>query len=503
MHQIKKNLIGNVLFLLTSVIVVLYYTPYLVNMLGSVAYGVVPLTLLVNQYITIFTGSLTSALSRFLGISIQRKNYNLAARYLSSAILMLVAVIIVAVPMIVVFVLNIDKVFNIPALIVVDTKYLFLFTLLSFFVSLFSSIFNISQYASNRLDILNYIRSSRNILKLVLTYIVFIIIRPSLVMLGLVNIIVELLILVASGHLFYRQTKGRVNISYSLFSKKLLLAMLSMMLWSVVHQFGDTFIYQMDVFFVNKYYGSVLSGIVGTFINLGSYVVMIVAVVSSLFGPYILLSYSKKKWKELVLLTLNTTSLVGVLTAVLVGVFSGFSEQFITLWIGNGFELHYVWLIVKLLWMPLYSAAGLFAYVYRAHNKVKLPALMTIILGVVNLLVQYYLYSNYSYLGEKVILYGLILSGCIAILQSYVLNALCFNYLHEGNLDKILIGFIKIVISTLIMFLIAKYISNIYVFSSIYMLILFMSGMALLFLVVVYFFALTEEQQKMVNRIIL
>ena len=66
--QTRKNLYTNIANLVVNIVVGIYYTPYLVNQLGLAAYGIIPLTLIVNQYISVLTGSLTSALSRFYTI---------------------------------------------------------------------------------------------------------------------------------------------------------------------------------------------------------------------------------------------------------------------------------------------------------------------------------------------------------------------------------------------------------------------------------------------------
>lgn len=49
--QTKINLYSNIIALLANILVGIYYTPYLVNSLGLAAYGVLPLALIINQYI--------------------------------------------------------------------------------------------------------------------------------------------------------------------------------------------------------------------------------------------------------------------------------------------------------------------------------------------------------------------------------------------------------------------------------------------------------------------
>jgi O-antigen/teichoic acid export membrane protein len=69
MTQIRKNLITNVMCLIANVLVGLLYTPYLVKELGVVTYGVLPIALVVNQYIIILTDSLQSSVTRFYSLA--------------------------------------------------------------------------------------------------------------------------------------------------------------------------------------------------------------------------------------------------------------------------------------------------------------------------------------------------------------------------------------------------------------------------------------------------
>ena len=98
MTQVQKNLMLNILNLVCNVIVGLYYTPYLVRSLGVVAYGIVPLALIVNQFIVVVTGALTSALTRFYSIELQKKEYERASRSLSTSLILIGGFVVILLP---------------------------------------------------------------------------------------------------------------------------------------------------------------------------------------------------------------------------------------------------------------------------------------------------------------------------------------------------------------------------------------------------------------------
>jgi membrane protein EpsK len=80
--QARINLYTNLISLTVSV----YYTPYLVRTLGIVAYGIMSLALIINQYINLIASSLTGPLTRFYTVSLQKNDYNETAHYLSTSL---------------------------------------------------------------------------------------------------------------------------------------------------------------------------------------------------------------------------------------------------------------------------------------------------------------------------------------------------------------------------------------------------------------------------------
>ena len=145
--QTTKNLYSNSFALIINVATGLFYTPYLVKSLGIIAYGIVPLALIINQYINVLTGSLTGSLTRFYTIALQKGETDEAAKYISTAISTILFLVIVLLPFSYLIVININYVFNIPIEFVNNARALFAFTLLSFFLSLFSSLLNSTLYA--------------------------------------------------------------------------------------------------------------------------------------------------------------------------------------------------------------------------------------------------------------------------------------------------------------------------------------------------------------------
>lgn len=442
--QTRKNLYANIANLVVNIIVGVYYTPYLVNQLGLAAYGIIPLTLIVNQYISVLTGSLTGALSRFYTIYIQKENFTKASEVINTSLIAIFILIIFIVPFFIWLVIDLDLVFNIPSDLQRAARLLFVFTGSSFFVSLISSSLNISLYAYNRLDLMNVITLIRIGFKFLLIIVFFECIEVNIEFVGLSNLCTELLVLILNVYFFLKQTKRRVKLGFSFFEKATLVSILGMTVWTMIHQLGDVAIYRVDNIIVNQYWGTELSGALGAVAEFCVYISLVVGVISSLFGPIILIAYSKQNHDEVQKLTINDSLIVGVLSASIVGSLIGYSVPILDIWLGEEFVVYNNWLILKILSLPFFSAAGIYAYVNRSWNKVKYPAVFTIVLGLINIIGLIIISKKITTDSISVVQLMLFFSFFIIIVQSYGVNTFFFNRIYPGNAGKIRIIFFKI-----------------------------------------------------------
>ena len=386
-NQTKVNLYTNILALLANVLVGIYYTPYLLNTLGLIAYGILPLALIINQYISVVTQTLTHAYTRFYSVSLQKEDYQGATKNISTSFVVTILICLCIIPVGMFIVDNVNKVFNIPDYLLSAAKLLFLYTILSFICSLFSSLFNVTLYAINKLDLLNVIKIVRSILKLTLVILLFNVVRIDVALVGFANFISELVILVFSIYLFYKFKPKKVRISVTLFDKTVLYAILGMSVWVLIQVLGDTLIYRTDNLILNVFWDVEASGALGAISEIGSYVTVVVSVVGSLFGPLILIAYSKNNHDEVKSLLVNQSTIVGSLSAIICGIISGFAEVTLNIWLGNNMGVYSNWLLLKMLVLPYFAAGGIMAFVYRAWNQVKFPAIGTIIIGLINILI--------------------------------------------------------------------------------------------------------------------
>jgi membrane protein EpsK len=491
--QTRNNFYTNILTLAATVIVGLYYTPYLVQKLGIVAYGIIPLALIINQYISVVTASLTSAFSRFYSVAIQQKKYDEASGNISTAFIIVSLLIVLLSPILFWIIYRIDSIFNIPVQFVSSAKYLFLFTIIGFFLSLITSLLNVTLYALNRLDWMNLIKICRIAFKLIFIIFFFSLVEIDIVYVGVANLLTELIILILSIVLFFKFSDSNISISFFRWKKATSYLIGVMAIWIIIHQLGDTAIYRIDNFIVNKYWGLSESGPLGAITELGNFILIGVSVISTLFGPLILVAYSKNNHQEVQRLAIDCSYISGSLSAIVAGIVAGYSTSILRFWLGESFVEFGNWLSIKLFSIPFFAAGGVLAYVYRTWNKVKFPALFTLILGGCNLCIVLLIIS----LGIKSISKILVVSCIFAILQSYFLNNYCVNKIYKGTLFPLVISAIKMSIIFIISFILCKAIEYYISFHTVLAFIIssIISFLFLFFLVYFLFFNRTLRKQ--------
>jgi membrane protein EpsK len=450
----RKNFYSNIFTLVLNIIIGILYTPYLVKELGVITYGVIPLSLIINQYINVVTLSLTNSLSRFYSIAVNQNKQIEASQALTSAFFTICLIIIVLVLPLGLSIKNIDSIFTINKQILQQAQILFAFTILSLFLSLISSILNVTLYASNRLDVINLTKNIRNLGKLLLTFLFFTISSsPTLIQVGLAFFITEIIVLIFSFYFYIKYKPQIVRINIKLVNKKILSQILLLSSWTIIQKTGDVFLYRSDNIIINKFWGLEESAALGAMSEFGNYLILVSSVLGSLFGPLILKEYALNNHANIKNMMINQSFIVGSITAIMSGVLAGFALPFLKLWLGTEISSYYMWFQIKLIVIPFMAAGSIMAFVYTVWNKVKKPALYTIAIGCISILTSLAI----IFVTPNATL--ILLNICIwSILQSYILNLICVGKIYKGVSKPILINSIKIII----IFFISVFLSYIY-----------------------------------------
>ena len=150
--QMRLNLIFTTLSFALSLMINFYTTPILSKKLGDAAFGFVSIANDLVSYAAIVAAVLNSVSARFITVARVQKKYDKVNQYYTSVFYVNLILALFLLVMGVAFILYSDKIFNIPANLVLDVKITFALTFFNYIIVLVTSIFSVCTYITNRLD---------------------------------------------------------------------------------------------------------------------------------------------------------------------------------------------------------------------------------------------------------------------------------------------------------------------------------------------------------------
>lgn len=382
--QFPRNLAANIAYFLVNIIIGLALVPYFVNTLGVAAYGIIPLATSITGYVAIVVQSLNTAVSRFLTIDLQRGDYVTANKTFNTAFFSLTVAILLMVPLTLIVAYFSPSIFQVPTGQEASVIFLFLGVSVAFLIRSWSGNFTVQLFAFNRLDFQNIINIINLLVQTGLIVILFTIRGPDLALVGgayLIGAVVASLVSI----FFARRVCPQLRISIKSFDCSRVRDLSGMGWWIVINQIGSLLFLQIDLIVVNLLFGELLAGEYAIVLQWVTLLRAVGGVLSGVLTPTILSYYARGQTDSLIRVSKSAVKLMGLAIALPVGLVCGLAPQLLTVWVGGSFTflaslmvLLTIHLTVNLSVLPLFS-------INVAYNKVRLPGIVTLIMGIGNL----------------------------------------------------------------------------------------------------------------------
>lgn len=402
-QQLPRNLAGNIGYFLINVIIGLLLVPYFISTLGIAAYGIIPLATSLNGYVGLFTQSLNTAVSRYLTLDLQREDYEKANKTFNTAFFGISSIILFMVPVVAIFSFYAPMIFNVPIGQENGAIFLFLGVSSAFLIRSWSGNFTVSLFAYNRLDLLNLVNIVNVIVQVLLILTFFSFLGPSLALVGLAYLIGGISASVIAI-ILSRWINPHLTINIKDFDRSRLLDLTGMGWWVIVNQVGSILFLSIDLIVVNMLFGAIEGGEYAIALQ---WVVLLRAIATTISGvltPIVLTYYAKEQTDKLIRVSKSAVKLMGLFMALPIGLVCGFAPALLTVWVGSDFSFLSPLLVVltghlaiNLAVLPLFS-------INVAFNRVKIPGVLTVVMGVCNLLLALILslYSGLGYFGVAI-----------------------------------------------------------------------------------------------------
>jgi membrane protein EpsK len=395
--QFTKNLSINIFAFISNVLIGLWLTPYLIKHLGIVAYGLIPLAMFFSQYIGVILNSINMSINRFLLIALQQNNDNEANKIFSTSIVIISIFIFIQALIMLLVLVNLNVVFTIPESLLYDATWLFGFTFVGFSISLLRSVYGTSLFAYNRLDILRIIDVVQNISRIIIILMLFYFDKPSLMHIGLANLIASILAIIMT-YVYFKKYTPNLKAKIKDFDKNKVAELSKMSSWILINQVGALLLGNIDLYLVNKILGTEPTGNYAVVTQVTTLFRTLATLIAGVISPVIMIYHANNQIKKLKSVIVISAKFMVILLVVPMALFIGFSEELIGMWLGIDYKYLYMLISFSLLFyviaipmMPLYN-------VNIAFNKVKTPAIIVIVFGFLNM-ISIYILLTYSHFG--------------------------------------------------------------------------------------------------------
>jgi membrane protein EpsK len=397
-RMIRRNAVANIGLYAAQVVLLLWFTRFLLLRLGPATYGLIPLATATATYFGLIMLSLNSAVGRFLTRDLVREDPTEAQATFNSALFGSLGIAALLMPVAVAVAFLLPPLFNVPQGQGGAARLLFLAVLGSLLVVSAANAFSATAFARNRLDLLNVVQAAQVVVRVAVPAALIAWAGWALAAVSL-GMALAGIAGVAGAVVLWRLLLPSLRVDRRAVRWPRLREMVSMGGWAFVVQSGTLLLENTDVYVVNLLWGSAAAGRYGSVLLFAFTLRALGGALASPILPPIVhrLNTGEDEW--VIAASRRATRLLCVLMALPVGLVCGFAPSILTVWLGPDYRD--IWPILVVLTAGLtISVAGIPAfYVLVAANRLRLPGVVTVASGVVSLGLAYLLGRPASGIG--------------------------------------------------------------------------------------------------------
>lgn len=384
--RLAVNMIANIIAFGVQFGVSFVLTPYIINTLGAEAYGFVPLANNFIGYTNIITVALNSMASRFITIEMNRGNTAKANEYFNSVFIAnIILALILLIPSVTI-VLYINDFLAIPAGLLTDVQWTFSFAFISLLGGLILSVYGCAFFVHNRLDLNAKRNIEGNIIRAVVLIALFMVFQPKIYFVTATMLIVNVYIWVTNVY-YTRKLVPELTIGFGRFKWNAVKELLSSGVWNSVNELSTVLLTTLDLLLMNMFVGAQASGEYSLVKVLPTFMQSIVGVMVNVFIPQFTIYYAKRQHEKLLNSIMFSIKVMGWLLTIPIGYLIVFGGDFYRVWVpGQDADLLQALSILTLVPLIVTCSINTIYNVYTVTNKLKVPALVWLVIGVINVL---------------------------------------------------------------------------------------------------------------------
>ncbi|MBD3859360.1 MATE family efflux transporter [Bacillus sp. 28A-2] len=406
LYNVSANLMTFVLMMLMSVCL----TPYIVHTLGVEAFGLIHLTQNMINYLSVITASLSAVVVRFFSVAAHKGEMEKAQRYLASYFVSSICLSIILFLLVVLWAQQLVEWLHVPVHLAKDTQIAFMLGGLLFMLNFVMSGIGAAPFFANKLYVSSALQAIQTFVRALVIVMLFTWTTPTIWHIPLAAIIGSLAAM-GIGIYYFKKLIPWFSFKWRHVSLSSSLTLVRSGVWHSFEQMGILLFLQIDLLMTNVLIGAEATGQYAAILQFPLLLRTLAGTLAVVFAPTITRFYSNHDKEGLIQYAASAIKWSGLFVAFPAALLGGLAGPLMLLWLGPAFEelkwllmIHAAYLCLTLMFLPL-------TYVPTAFNRLKVPAVVTLILGASNVLLAYGL-THMLKLG----LYGIASAGAIVLL---------------------------------------------------------------------------------------
>ncbi len=454
--QTILNLIAKIISYGSTLLISFFLTPFLVEKIGKEAYSFYPLANNFVSYMSIITIALNSMASRFITIALANDDKEKANTYFVSILTantLLAAILLIPMTVIIVF---LEYILNIPVYLIPSIKILFSLVFISMIVNLLTNVFGVAVFSKNRLELSSISDIIIGAIRAILYILLFLFFTPNIIYVGIVSLVVAC-ITVVFQIVFTKKLLPDMQIRKKYVNFGAIKEVLSSGIWNSINQIGIVLLSTVGLLLCNKLYGASAGGDYSIALTIPQFMNGIVSMLCSVFLPMLTIKYARGNQQEILEHINETQNVVGLISNIPIAVFMAVGLNFFNLWTPS-VDSYRLWIlsIFAIGYLLVTSVSWPVSNLNTVMNRVKVPALVMLGTGVINIVLILLTYK-FTNLG----LYSIPLVELIL----YIINRTCFVCIYTARCLKekwyiFLIAIIKNLLGASVLFVIAYFVNR-------------------------------------------
>lgn len=392
LNKSVKNIVARVFSMLIAFFSTFIITRIVVSKSGDELYGFYSMSVDFVNYATVLSLALNSMAGRFITVKYYEGDLQGVNRLFNTIFYAnMILILILMLPMIYVLI-NLDSIILINAVLVPEVRNLFLLMFANYLITIVASVFSVSTFLKNRVDLDSIRQSESNLIKVAIVYILYNLFSPNIIYLGIGTLIATIYIWILNIY-YVRKLTPEIHI----FQKSKIVwsdlgELLSSGIWNSISRVSAILLNGLDLFIANQFIGGTALGVLSIAKTLPKYFFSAIESFASVFTPGITIDYARGDNRMLVNRTILSIKICTLISNIISSLLISLGERVYELWVPGQqiISIQYITVIAIVGMIVVMPMEPLWA-IFTATNKVKITSLYLFLESVITIGMVFFL----------------------------------------------------------------------------------------------------------------